>query len=280
MNRAENDKDRERKKKKINYNSRKWEGCGALTNLKRLGLNEYDTKQGDKGYCNYKGQEHYFDKLTVGDIELRIEIQVLRVSKRGEHSAEICGNVLHNVGKGHILFLARGVEHEITEGQEGQKRHIVGNKHRADKGYIDEGENSEACVLKIPNYCFGHSIEKAYVAQSAHHRKHAEKAGQGLKIEIVKIFLIRRHDKRRYYRGKCGNKHHGVRLYEAYNFSFHICPFIKLFTILQYSTFSQKCKRFSEKSQFWKQRFVYNELLTQRFDYCIIKVKDTPQRKE
>ena len=110
--------------------------------LERLGPDENEAQDGDKRDSHDKRREHNAHELTVGNTELGIEIEVLRIAEGGEHTAEVGGYILHYVGERHILFLARGVQDEVAERQEGQERHIVGNQHRADKGDVYEGENA------------------------------------------------------------------------------------------------------------------------------------------
>jgi hypothetical protein len=102
------------------------------------------------------------------------------------------------------------VQNEISEGQKGEKRHIVCYKHRADKGYVNQRENTKAGVFEFSDYGFCQRIEKAYVSERANHRKNAEKAGKRFEIEVVDIFFVGRHYYRSNDSGKRGNKHNGV----------------------------------------------------------------------
>ena len=67
-----------------------------------------------------------------------VYIKVLRVAERREHSAEVGGNVLHDEGERHVLFFARRGQNEVTERQEGEKRHVVGDQHGAEEGDVHE----------------------------------------------------------------------------------------------------------------------------------------------
>ena len=62
----------------------------------------------------------------------------MRIAEWGKHSAEIRRDILHDERENHVLFFLRIREYEIAEGQKGQERHIVGNQHRTDEGYVHE----------------------------------------------------------------------------------------------------------------------------------------------
>ena len=49
----------------------------------------------------------------------------MRVAERRKHSAEVCGNVLHNEHEGVFVFSARRFERVISERQKGYQSHIV-----------------------------------------------------------------------------------------------------------------------------------------------------------
>ena len=74
----------------------------------------------------------------------------MRIAERSEHTAEVCGDILHNKGKRHIFFLARGGQYEIPQGQKGKQRHIVCNQHRPDKGDVRQRKHARARVFEQP----------------------------------------------------------------------------------------------------------------------------------
>jgi hypothetical protein len=116
----------------------------------------------------------------------------LGVAKGCEHSAEICGDILHNEGERHIFFLTRRGKDKITEGQEGQQRHIVSDQHRTDKGYVNERENADLCGLEALNDLAREHIEEIDILQGTNNRKDAEKASQRFVVKITCIFGIGR----------------------------------------------------------------------------------------
>jgi len=207
---AEYDGDGERKKSKIYRDSALGQLLDIPFKLQRLGLDEDQAADGDQRDGNQKGDEHYAHKLKGGYIEFGIEVKILRVSEGGQHSAEVGGDVLHNEGERHILFLVGRMQNEVSQRQEGQERHIVGYEHRADEGDVDQRQHAHPRCSEAGDDLLRQGVEKAYVFQRADHRQHAEKAGQGLEVEISDIFGVDRHRKSRQCGGKEGYRHHGV----------------------------------------------------------------------
>ena len=141
----------------------------------------------------------------------------MRISEGGQHTSEICRNILHNKGKRHIFFFARSMQNEIPKGQKREQSHVVRDKHGAYECHVNQDENAELCGSELSYYGFSKRIEKADIFKSAHHGENAEKAGERFKIKIGKILLVRRHDNRRNQGGKRGYKHYRVGLNEWQN---------------------------------------------------------------
>ena len=134
----------------------------------------------------------------------------MRVAERGQHTAQIGGNILHNEGKGHILALTGGSQHQGSQGQESQQRHIVGDQHRSNKGDIHQRQNADPGVFaEFYNVSCQH-IEIPHISKGANHCQHTEKAGQGLKIKVVYVFSIHRHEDRCENCRKKGDHHHSI----------------------------------------------------------------------
>lgn len=122
----------------------------------------------------------------------------MRIAEGCQHSAEVRRDILHNERENHIFIFLRIRQNEIAEGQKGQKRHIVGNQHRADKGDIHERQNRTSCRFENFNRPLCEEVEKVYVFESADDGKRRQKAGKCVKIEITQILLIGRNKKARY----------------------------------------------------------------------------------
>ena len=95
----------------------------------KLSLWKEKAAERDHSDSECKGQEHYLHKFRGRNIKVRVEIEVLRVSEWGEHTAEISGNILKNEELSHMLFIIGTVQNKITKGQKCQQRHIVGDQH-------------------------------------------------------------------------------------------------------------------------------------------------------
>lgn len=95
----------------------------------------------------------------------------MRIAEWREHSSEVRRDILHNERENHILFFLCIRQHEIAEGKKRQKRHVVCNQHRADKGYVHERQNRTSCRFENFNRPFREEIEKVHVFERAHYGK-------------------------------------------------------------------------------------------------------------
>lgn len=193
---AENDDDGEREKHEIHERTHTRNFCLLFADLKRFFFHENEAARGDDCDGDGKRQSHDAHKFARGDIESGINIEILRVSEGGEHTAEVGGNILHNESKRHVFFLTRGGKHEISEGQKREQRHIVGKEHRADKGDIHKCQHTEAGIFTNADDLMRQRHEKANIAKCTDARQGAEKTSERLKIEIAKIFCIGGNNKR------------------------------------------------------------------------------------
>lgn len=134
----------------------------------------------------------------------------MRIAEGREHSAEVCRDILHNERKNHVLFFLRVRQNEVAEGQKSQKRHIVGNQHRADKGYVHERQNRASCRLENFHRPFCEEVEKVYVFEGADDGKRRQKTGKRVEIEIAQIMLVGRDEKTRYNCQEQCNQHDDI----------------------------------------------------------------------
>lgn len=134
----------------------------------------------------------------------------MRIAEGREHSAEVRRDILHDERKNHVLFFLRIRQNEITEWQKGQECHIVGNQHRADKGYVNERQNRASCRFENFNRPFCKEVEKVYVFESANDGKRRQKAGERVKIEIIQILLVGRNKEARYDCQQQCNQHNDI----------------------------------------------------------------------
>lgn len=117
---------RNREKDKVEYRAL---GIGALLavigKLQRL-ARDNKAAECEKNYRENERQYHYPHKFHRGNVELRVDIEVLRVAEGGQHASKICRDILEDKYRRHVLFLARCRKRNIAEGQEGEQRHVVG----------------------------------------------------------------------------------------------------------------------------------------------------------
>jgi len=166
---------------------------------------------------NHKGPKHDACEFTSWNIEGGVEIQILRVAKGREHAAEVSGDVLQDEDGGQILFAAGKGENEITQRQEGDQRHIVGNQHGADEGDIDQRQRCGARRAGENDDAVRQDGEKVDVFQRADDRQSNKQAAQRFEIIVFQILLIRRHDAGGERRQHKGDDEHSVFAQEGDN---------------------------------------------------------------
>ena len=163
---------------------------GARLGDGELFAREEEATSGDQSDRGEEGDEHDAHKLARWDIEFTVEIEVLRISEGREHSAEICSNVLHDKDECHILLLFRGGQNEKSEWEEGQKRHIVADEHRAEERDVNQGKHRDAKISRAIHDLSCKDGEKSDVLQRANNRERAKEAGQRFPIEIIRVLCI------------------------------------------------------------------------------------------
>lgn len=75
---------------------------------------------------------------------MRVEVEVLGISERRQHTAEVCSHILHYKHKGKFVTPVATVHCNETEGQKGDESHVVGENHRTDVGYQHQRKNHPA----------------------------------------------------------------------------------------------------------------------------------------
>ena len=144
---TEDDDDGKRKEHEIDKCTHARDLRFFFTDLQRFLFHKNETASGDHSNRNGKRQSHNAHKFARGDIECGIYVKILRISEGGEHTAEVCGDILHDEGECHVFFLTRGRKNEISKRQEREKRHIIGKKHGTDEGDIHQGQNTKTGIF-------------------------------------------------------------------------------------------------------------------------------------
>jgi len=162
-NSAEYYRDSESEESKVEHASLRVELGLFLIQLKRLCLHENETAHGNKHDGEKERRCHDRHKLTRGNAELSVEVQILRIAEGREHTAEVCGNILHNERERHILGLARSGQHEVSERQERKQCHIVCDKHRTDEGDVHQRKDTFAGAFEANDYLSREDVEEADV---------------------------------------------------------------------------------------------------------------------
>ena len=183
---------RESEEEHIKHRSPQGELHAFVLERYRLGPDENEAAGGYQRDGKQKRRRHYLHEFKGGNGEFCVEIEILRVAERREHSAQIRGDVLHYKGERHIFSLARRGQHKIPERQKGQKRHVVGYQHRADEGDVNKRKNAKPRVFEALDDLLRKNIKEIDIFKRADYRQHAEKTGKRLKIEITDIIRVGR----------------------------------------------------------------------------------------
>ena len=207
---AKDDDHREREERKIDRRAAAIDDNVVILDRQGLGLDENETAGGDDRDGNREGQRHNAHEFAGGDIELGIYVKVLRIAKGREHTAEVCGDILHDERKRHVFLLLCRLQNHKSKRQEREKRHIVGKEHRPDEGDVDERQHTELRVFAKPNDPACQRDEEFHVAKCANAGERAEKTGQRLEIEITEIFGIGRNGNGRDDCRADGDRKHGI----------------------------------------------------------------------
>ena len=168
---------------------------GLVRQFHGFRLNENDAAKSDQQHCHHERRRHDGHKLQGRDFKLGIQIEILGVAERGQHTAQVGCDVLHNEGEGHVIALSRGGQNKQTERQEGQQSHVIGNEHGTDKGDVNQSQDGHAGIAEYLDDFSCQHIEEVDILQCADHCQHTEQAGKGLYIEIAQICFIGRDQK-------------------------------------------------------------------------------------
>ena len=94
-----------------------------------------------------------------------------------------------------MAFVTCAMENDVAEGEECDQRHVIGNEHRADEGYINKGNSCKTEIFRKADDFFSAHIEEVDSLQRADNCKSAEEAGECAIVEVAEVFGIGCNDK-------------------------------------------------------------------------------------
>ncbi len=191
---TKDDHNGECKERKVDQGALGVQSIGTLLSNGKALFGQKQTANGDQCDRSQKRDQHDGHKLARGNVEFGIEKQILRIAERGQHSAEICGNVLHDEYKCHVALLAGGGQYKITQRQKGQKCHVVCDQHGSDKGDIHQGKHRNSQISRAVYDLTCKNGKEFNILQGTYNRQHTKQAGQRFPIKIVEILRIHRYD--------------------------------------------------------------------------------------
>ena len=182
-------------------------GFGVSFEAYRLGLDD-KASAGDEHERDRERDRHDCKEFARIDLKKRIQVQILGVAERRQHSAEIGGDVLHDKDECGIFCLAARRQHKPAQRQKCDQRHIVRHDHRAEVGDEHQRERDAAHIAERGDDPGRQPLEKAAAFERAYDRERAKEARQRVEVEIVGIAAVGRHEKagdRR--RDQCDDQH-------------------------------------------------------------------------
>ncbi len=170
-----------------------------------------------------KRREHDLHEFPGRNTVMGVQIQILRIPERRQHASQVRGNILKDEDICHLLLIFRYREGKIPERQESNERHVISDKHRADKRDIDQRQREDPEISGRYDDTLGDDPEETDILKRADHGKRQEKAGQRTEIKVMKVVLVRRYEKRSRNRQKRGNTHHRVLFEKSSHYMFFPC---------------------------------------------------------
>ena len=178
-------------------------------------LREQGAAQADEQHRHGKGQRHGSKEVRQRDVEPLEQVEVLRVSERHDHAAEIRRQALHDEREGKRAFPPRFEQSRRTEGQHHDESHVVRGDHRQHQRDAHDGRDGRAAGGETRHHRASRCFEHARVAQRTDKREDAEQASERFKIEVAQIGGVGRHDQHGGRRGERRHEQHRVGPREA-----------------------------------------------------------------
>lgn len=166
----------------------------AALGLHRLVFDK-KTEQENKQAAEHKHGNGSPEKLLGGHFIMPVQIQILRIAERGQHTSQICRCGLQNYHVGHGFFMVR--KKRGGYGYKGYKGNVVGEKQRGKKGNKHQYRSRFSCPALAPAEKLPRKKGKNAAFAKARHGYHqAEQQPDSVGVDIIYIICD-------------GNKHTG-----------------------------------------------------------------------
>lgn len=166
-------------------------GRGGGLHFERGLRKEKETEERDEENRREERHCHDPEEPACRNLKISVEIEVLRIPERGEHSAKIGGGVLQNEDERHVLFLLAREKDETGERQESQERHVVRYQHGAEKSDIGQAEDAGAEIPREGDHLFRENGEEPNVPECTDHGEGGKQASEGRPVKIGEICRVR-----------------------------------------------------------------------------------------
>ena len=181
---------------------------GALTIAKIHFSAEKKNPCGKKQQRYQRIRQHQPKKCAHTHAAFPIEIQILRVADRSQHTAEISSDRLHTDDRDCQLaenFITKAVKYNKGKGNECDQRHVIRDQHTAEKTETDQDKKQSGCAFCPFQQNLSDMVEYILSLKSRHNRHQREQDSECAKINISRIERIRMDDESRENRQENGD---------------------------------------------------------------------------
>ena len=127
--------------------------------------------------------QHQSQKSGKAKAGQPVQVEVLRVPQRCEHAAEVGRKRLQRNDGNQQLFLLRHAQNRHSERHKGDQRHVVGNRHAAEKGKEDEDRHHLPRVFRAPQKDAAAIRKQPEPLRALHYGHQAEQERQGIPVD-------------------------------------------------------------------------------------------------
>ena len=146
-----------------------------------------DDDESERGIREHKKQE-----IRQRDLVSVVKVEVLRISDRREHTAQVsCDS--HDYQREHKLaVLAERCEDQDRERDERYERDVVCEEHAHEKSHYRHKKADPPVGLDLGQELVGEHVKSAGVSQSRNYQHETEEYRQHSEVDVADILLIRR----------------------------------------------------------------------------------------
>jgi len=137
---------------------------------------------------------------------IRVEIEILRIADRCQHTSEICGNGHKNQSEHCPASVLICFQNIYGKWDESDQRHIICQKHAHKEGKNHQKQGYIPLRTDLPQEFFREIIKCSDSDQCTHDKHERKQNRHDAEVDISDIFPVGMHKKTGYYGKYPGNK--------------------------------------------------------------------------